>query len=161
MSSTDPEDATGAEHPQQPDQPTPNPYAQQPGQPYPGQPYPPQPYGYPPQGYGYPPGYAYQPAPATSQKAVWALVLGIISLLGCFCFYIGGFALGIPAVVLGLMARKEIRASQGYQTGGGMATAGLVTGIVGIVLNVLVLALFIAAIATDGFGDPEWDLYGW
>lgn len=148
--------------PEQPPYGAPNPYAhppQQPGQaPYGyGQ----APYGYsqPPYGYGYPQPYqAY--GPQSSQKALWSMILGIGSIVGAtvlFCFYILGIGLGIPAIILGILARKEINASGGGVTGSGQATAGLVTGIIGIILNVLFIVLMIAVFATDGFGDPSWN----
>lgn len=128
---------------------TPNPYAY-------GQ----QPYGYPqqPYGYGYPQPYqAY--GPQGSQQALWSMILGIGSIASvvlALCFYVPGIALGIPAIILSFTARKEIARSNGMRTGSGQATAGLITGIVGIVLNVLVIAFFITLIATEGFGDPSW-----
>lgn len=119
------------------------------------------PYGYqqPPYGYGYP--QPYQPyGPQGSQQALWSMILGISSIVGivlAFCFYVPGIALGIPAVILSFTARKEIARSNGMRTGSGQATAGLVTGIIGIVLNLLLIAFFIALFATEGFGDPSWN----
>ena len=88
------------------------------------------------------------------------MILGISSIVGivlAFCFYVPGIALGIPAVILSFTARKEIARSNGMRTGSGQATAGLVTGIIGIVLNLLLIAFFIALFATEGFGDPSWN----
>ncbi len=150
----------------------PNPYAQQPQQqPPPGpapQGYAQAPYGYgqapygygqAPYGYGYP--QPYQPyGPQSSQKALWSMILGIGSIVGAtvlFCFYVLGIGLGIPAIILGILARKEINASGGGVTGSGQATAGLVTGIIGIILNLLFIVLMIVVFATEGFGDPSWN----
>ncbi|GAA1732911.1 DUF4190 domain-containing protein [Aeromicrobium alkaliterrae] len=150
MSTPDPEQPTSSEPPAQP-----NPYA---GQYPPQQPYPPQRGYYPPQQpYGYPqPMYPYYAAAPTNQKAIWAMVLGIVSIFGAACFYVGGFLMGIPAIILGVMARKEVARSQGRQEGGGFAVAGLVTGIIGLVINLLIVALFIVLFATDGFGSSDW-----
>ena len=52
-------------------------------------------------------------ASATNQKATWALILGI---LGPFCC---GIFTAIPALILGIMARKEIDASGGTPDGPG------------------------------------------
>ena len=156
MSPHDPEQSDSE---QQPGPDPSSPYAQpQPPQ-YPPQ-YPQQAYGYqqPPYGYGYP--QPYQPyGPQGSQQALWSMILGISSIVGivlAFCFYVPGIALGIPAVILSFTARKEIARSNGMRTGSGQATAGLVTGIIGIVLNLLLIAFFIALFATEGFGDPSW-----
>jgi hypothetical protein len=77
-------------------------------------------------GYGQQPGYG-APQPQNSKKAVWALVLGILSILCC------GLLAGIPAVILGRQAKQE--------GGGGMATAGEILGYIGIALSVLWIIL--------------------
>ncbi|MFT4299848.1 MAG: DUF4190 domain-containing protein [Aeromicrobium sp.] len=118
-----------------------------------------QPYGYPGPpmvpmyGYGY-------PMPQANQKALWSMVLGIIALVCSvflYCLFIAGLACGIPAIILGVLAKKEIDAARGAQSGSGQATAGIVCGIVAIVINLLLSGLLIAVFATDGFGDPTWD----
>jgi hypothetical protein len=74
----------------------------------------------------------------TSGKAIAALVLGIVSL------FIFGVIAGVIAVVLAVQARKEIDADPSLG-GRGMATAGLVLGIIGIVLWALVLLLWVSS----------------
>ena len=63
-----------------------------------------------------------------SGKAIAALVLGILSLLAPF-----GIVLGVIAIVLGSMARKEIQSNSALD-GDGMALAGIITGALGTVL---------------------------
>jgi len=92
-------------------------------------------------GGGYPGGYGGgYAAPQTSKKAIWALVLGILSIVCC------GFFAGIPALILGNSAKREIGASAGAQTGSGMAQAGVVLGIISIVLTVLYIVLLLAGV---------------
>lgn len=93
-----------------------------------------------------PPGSPAASNPGANQnpKASWSLVLGILGLLG-LCCTIGGF-LGIPAVVLGIIGRSEIEASNGKQTGSGMAIAGITMG----ALSVLVAIAMIIVFAIDG-----------
>jgi hypothetical protein len=82
--------------------------------------------GYGPPGppeYPYPAGGGYA-VPASNQKALWALILGIFGLLCC------GVA-SIAALVLGILAKNEIRASRGTQSGEGQAQAGFILGIIG------------------------------
>lgn len=87
----------------------------------------------PPPQYGSPaPG---QPA-GSNKKAIWALVLGILGLVCC------GIVTGIPALILGNTAKKEIDASGGAQTGRGMAQAGFILGIISIVWTVLAIILY-------------------
>ncbi|MEI2819181.1 MAG: DUF4190 domain-containing protein [Marmoricola sp.] len=77
--------------------------------------------------YGQP--YGAAPTGGTNQKALWAMILGILSLC---C----GFLLGIPAIILGVIGGKEIAASGGMQQGEGMAKAGLILGVIGTVIGI-------------------------
>ena len=70
-----------------------------------------------------------------SGKAIAALVLGILSLLAPF-----GIVLGIIAIVLGGIARKEIKADAGLD-GDGMALAGIITGALGTVIFLVFIAV--------------------
>jgi putative exporter of polyketide antibiotics len=88
---------------------------------------------------GYGGGYA---QPKTNQKAIWSLVLGILGFVCC------GIFAGIPALILGNMAKKEIAASGGAESGAGMAQAGFILGIIAIVLSVLgIIALLTGLVA--------------
>ncbi len=93
-------------------------------------PYPPPPYGAPPPypppgtpgnwpGAGYPP-YGQQ----TNGLAIASLVLGLVGWIPCG---VGS----VVAIVLGFVSREQIKRSWGRQTGGGMATAGIVLGFLG------------------------------
>jgi hypothetical protein len=78
----------------------------------------------PPQGWA-----AGGPVQTTDTKAVVSLVLGILSLVATFCWL--GLPLGIPAIVFGTLAHRDIRRSDGMAGGRGMATAGIVLGALG------------------------------
>lgn len=67
-----------------------------------------------------------------------ALVLGILSIVTC----VGGVLLGIPAVVLGVLGRK--RAARGEANNGGMALAGIITGVIGFLLSAVIIGLGVA-----------------
>lgn len=67
--------------------------------------------------------------------AVTSLVVGILSLL-CSLAACLGIVLGPTAVAFAVVARRRIEQSNGTLTGAGMATAGLVCGIIGAVLSV-------------------------
>jgi hypothetical protein len=111
--------------------PPPNPYA------------PPPPAGY---GYGYAPGYA---PVRTNGLAVASLVLGIVGWALCG---VGS----ILAIVLGLVARNQIRASGGQEAGDGMAKAGVILGCIGLVL--LVAYVVVAVIVTASNGSSSGSL---
>lgn len=93
--------------------------------------------GYPPPGGGYPPpGGAGAYGPRTNQKAIVSLVTGIAGIVCC------GVA-GIPAIIFGVMARKEIDRSGRMQTGSGLAMAGIILGVLALAWTA-VAALLIA-----------------
>ena len=120
-----------------------------PPQGYPPPGYPP-PQGYPPQ-QGYPPAQGYPPPgygapvpPPNNTLAVVSMVSGIVGLT--FLPLLGS----IVGVITGHIARSQIKNSEGREGGEGMATAGLVTGYIGIafwglmlVVGLLLLGWFI------------------
>jgi len=79
--------------------------------------------------------------PPTEGKATASLILGILSLLLCL-----GFVAGIPAIILGHMARTAIRQSMGRLKGDGMALAGLIMGYISSAASAVFLILFFAGI---------------
>jgi Domain of unknown function (DUF4190) len=100
-----------------------------------------QPYGgYPQPAYGMGQDPYGQP-PKTSGKATTSLVLGVVSMV---CF---GFLTGIPAIIVGIRARKEIRLSHGRTSGDGLALGGIITGIIGTLLGIAAVALVIGLFA--------------
>lgn len=82
----------------------------------------------------------------TSPFAVASLVLGIASpvLLCCYGF---GVLPSVLAIVFGVMARSRIRQSAGGETGMGLATAGIVLGIVTAALFVLAVLGIVLSLA--------------
>lgn len=81
---------------------------------------------------GYPPAYG-QERPKRNGLGIAALVLGILSIV-LFFTVIGGIVLGIAAIVLGFIGRG--RAKRGEASNGGMAIAGILTGLIGILIPV-------------------------
>lgn len=73
----------------------------------------------------------------THGSAALALVLGILSLFLC------GLFTGIPAMVVGRRATREIDSSGGTLGGRGLASAGFWTGLVGTALSALGTLFFI------------------
>jgi hypothetical protein len=82
--------------------------------------------------------------PQTNQKALWSMILGILSIVCC------GLFAGIPALILGNSAQKEIAAAGGMQTGDGMAKAGVILGWISIALSIIGL---IVAIGTGALTE--------
>ena len=100
-------------------------YGQQPGQQQYGQPYQQQQYG------------SVQRGPARNGLGIAALVLGVLALLSSL-FLVGGL-LGLIAIVLGVLGRGK--AKRGEATNGGMAMAGIVLGVLSVIISAVVLAV--------------------
>jgi hypothetical protein len=79
----------------------------------------------------------------TSGLAIASLVCGILALLACYLWGI----FGLPAVICGHMALKTINTSTTPIQGKGMAIAGLICGYIGILIQVVTIALIILAFA--------------
>jgi hypothetical protein len=77
--------------------------------------------------------------PAVQQKglAITSLVLGLLSVL---CF---GLFTGVPAIICGHIAHNRTRRAPGQYGGSGPAIAGFVMGYVGVILSLLLAALFL------------------
>lgn len=74
----------------------------------------------------------------TSGLAIGALVCGIVAC----CIPLIGLLIGIVAVILGILAMKQINANPAAFKGKGMAIAGLVCGGVAIVVWLIYVILF-------------------
>lgn len=81
----------------------------------------------------------------TNKFANTALILGVISLTTCaFAGIVGGPA-GICAVVFGILARVQISEGAYAPKSRSHATAGIICGIIGVVLNAALFVITILA----------------
>jgi hypothetical protein len=102
---------------------------------------------YPPESHpAYPrPSAAYPfPPPSPPQTNSFAIASLVLSLT---VFLIGP----ILAIVFGVRARRQIRESGGLESGDGLALAGMIIGIVELVLSVIAVGIFAGLIATGSF----------
>ncbi len=166
-----PSDSPLAGMPTAPQQPPPPAYPAPPQYPPPGGPYPPQPpqgqWG-PPQQQGWPqqPGW-YQPPPSrpTNGSAVAALVLGIagiaVTLMFAGFLFIVSIPCSIAAWVFGVKGKKvaapDPMAEPMRPGGRGMAQAGLICGIVGLVLAVLAIIIWVLIFAAADWNFDEFE----
>ncbi len=127
--------------PYAPDPYAPESYGQQPNRATPD-PYAPTPYAPSAAGYG-----TYGVAQPTHPQATLGMVLGIIGLSTSF-MCIGGL-IGIPALIISQKVKREIDATPGRYAGRGMATAGIVTGILAIIAMALTVAFVALGAAAD------------
>jgi hypothetical protein len=87
----------------------------------------------------------YAPPASTNGLAVASLVLGLIGVLSCgYTFFVAP----LLAVIFGVLGRRQIRETG--QRGEGMAMAGLVLGIIGLVISALIVVVVIGAIVAGG-----------
>ena len=78
-------------------------------------------------------------APRTESKAVLSLVLGLLSI-GCT-----GPIAGLPAIILGSIARRDIDRSGGQLGGRAIAAGGIVSGLFGTGLGAVLVLWFVGA----------------
>jgi len=133
-----------AQYPYQPGQYQPGQY--QPGQYQPG----PYPGGYPPPPPHVYPGYS--PATATPRNGlgIAALVVGILAVVSSLSVA-GGILLGVVAVILGFAGRGRVK--KGEANNGGVALAGIILGLLGIVAGLASIAIWMQLIKDTGAGD--------
>lgn len=86
------------------------------------------------------------PAPRNGM-GVAALVLGILAVVLCWSA-IGGIVLGVLAIIFAIVGIR--RASRGISTNRGMSIAGLVTGIIGLIVGVLFAILVGSVLSVFG-----------
>jgi hypothetical protein len=96
-----------------------------------------------------------QPLP----NATAVLVLGIISIVGCFCYGIAGLICGIIALILAGKSKSLYLASPGMYTEASYKNmnGGRICAIIGVIISTLYFIFFIILIATIGFSainDP-------
>src|ERR1700733_12097238 len=98
---------------------------------------------YPPESrpYSFPP-----PRPArTNGLAIASLVLSLpVFLIG-----------PILAIIFGVRARRQIRESGGSESGDGLALAGMIIGIVELVLSLLVVGILVGLIGSRSLSKPQ------
>lgn len=82
----------------------------------------------------------------TNSLAIASLVCGILGFVICVT--------SIPAVIMGHIARRQIRDSNGTQEGNGMALAGMITGyvVIGCVIAYIIVVVIVAANSSN---DPD------
>jgi hypothetical protein len=81
-------------------------------------------------------------------NATAILVLGICSIVGCFCYGIPGIICGIIALIMGGKAMREYEANPNMYTISSFnnAKAGRICGIIGTILSVLTFVFWIVYI---------------
>ena len=86
-------------------------------------------------------------------NATATLVLGIVGIIGCFCYGVPGLVCSVIALVLGNRDIRLYNANPGYYTPGSYSNvkAGKTCAIVGFSLFCLYLVCTIIAVALFGF----------
>ena len=97
-------------------------------------------------------------------NATAILVLGIISIVGCFCYGVPGLICSIIAMVLASKARKLVEASPGLYSEGSIKNmkTGRICALIGLGLSILCLLIFIIYLMIFGtimFSSDAWQEY--
>lgn len=91
-------------------------------------------------------------------NATAVLVLGILSLVACFCYGIPGIICGVIALVLYSKDKRLYMANPQLYNNYSNLNTGRILAIIGVILGVLFLAFMIWYISLIGFealSDPE------
>jgi hypothetical protein len=88
--------------------------------------------------------------PVPNSTAV--LVLGIVSIIGCFCYGVIGIVCAVIALILSSKANALIRQNPGAFTEGSVKNlnAGRICAIIGLILSLLYIAMIIFGLAYFG-----------
>lgn len=86
--------------------------------------------------------------PSKNWMGILAMILGILSILICCLWYLS-LIFGLGGLIFGIIGRKSQQK--------GMATAGMVTGIIGLFISLIVIIFIVFAVAAL----PNWldDIY--
>mgnify|MGYP006433250083 CR=1 FL=1 len=82
----------------------------------------------------------------TAGSAVAGMVLGIVSIIGCFIYGIPSMICGPLAIYFSIQGRKQYEAGDASPGSRSMAQAGLIMGIIGTCLAAVGLLFFLLAI---------------
>ncbi len=88
--------------------------------------------------------------------AIAAMILGIVAIVLCLIWYIS-IPCGILAIIFGAMALKS--------TNRGMALSGVITGGIGILLTIIIIAVLVMSVisiyndAVDSTYYDDWSSY--
>ncbi len=85
----------------------------------------------------------------TSGKAIASFVTGLVGLLTICCGFL--VVTSIVALVLGILARKDIAGSNGQLKGDGMALTGIITGVIGILMVIVSIILIATGVVDTNF----------
>ena len=94
-----------------------------------------------------PPSPASAQGPATSGFAVASMILGICSLVTCICYGVLPLICGILALVFASHATRDIQAGRASISSAGMARAGRICGIFGLVIAAIWLIIGLVAVS--------------
>ncbi len=91
-------------------------------------------------------------------NATTALVLGIISIIGAFCYGIVGLICGVIGLVLANKDRKLFRESPDFysQASYGTSNAGRICSIIGLIISSLVVILVIIVLVFFGLASTQF-----
>lgn len=99
----------------------------------------------PPPGMTPPPMPGYGGSEEKNSLGVWALVLGILSLVCC------GLLAGIPAIIVG--RRSKEAGEQGLATNANLGNVGFILGIIGTILSAIGVVFYIVLIIAGTAGS--------
>ncbi len=95
-------------------------------------------------------------ADRTSGYAIASMVLGIVSIPACTCYGVPGIICGILALVFAGISRRAVEEGRAGGSSGGMAKAGKICGICGIIVPLLFWTLYILGVIWFFSQSQSW-----
>jgi len=91
-------------------------------------------------------------------NATTVLVLGIISIIGAFCYGIVGLICGVIGLVLANKDRRLFRESPDFysQASYGTSNAGRICSIIGLIISVLIILLVVVVLVFFGLTSTQF-----
>jgi hypothetical protein len=96
-------------------------------------------------------GPSFGPPNSSNGLAVGALVAGVLAIPTTCCCSLASLPLAIAACVMGGVALSKVKAQPQIYGGKGMALAGLICGIIAVLLSIASLALGMGQILVDQY----------
>jgi hypothetical protein len=82
-------------------------------------------------------------------QAIASMVLGIVSIMLCMCYGIPSLICGPLAIIFWYCCKDAIAAGEFAPASRGMATAGLVCGMIGTVLGLIPVGMILVALIVE------------
>jgi len=101
---------------------------------------------------------AVMPPQPTSGYAIASLVLGVLSLVTCTIYALPPFLFSPLAIGFAIAGKRQVKRGEAGGSSQGLATAGFVTGLIGLILSagiwLIIIGTFVVAAIAAAASQP-------